>query len=80
LSDFHCNKNRNKLAQKKTPAFFKILKEPILVQKKYIHHIKALILSFFEPEEQGRGIIMGAPRSPPVKNIVPSLSEALEAK
>jgi hypothetical protein len=31
--------------------------------------MKALILSFFEPEQQGRGIIMGAPPPPPVKVV-----------
>ena len=80
LSDFCCNNNKNKLEQKKPPAFFKILKEPILVQKKYMPHMKALILSFFEPEQQGRGIIMGAPRPPPVKVVIYFLSEAVEAK
>ena len=58
LSDFCCNNNKNKLEQKKPPVFFKILKEPILVQKKYMPHMKALILSFFELEQQGRGIIV----------------------
>ena len=42
--------------------------------------MKALILSFFEPEGQGRGIIMGVPRPPPVKVVVFLLSEAVEAK
>jgi hypothetical protein len=31
-------------------AFFKILKEPALVQKPTILHLKALILSYLEPE------------------------------
>ena len=48
-------------------AFFKILKEPALVQKPTIPHMKALILSYLEPEGWGRGITMGAPRPPPVK-------------
>jgi hypothetical protein len=72
--------NKNKLEQKKSPAFYKILKEPILVQQKYIPHMKALILSFIEPEGHGRGTIMGVPRPPPVKVIVSFLSEAVEAK
>ena len=80
LSDFCCNNNKNKLEQKKPPVFFKILKEPILVQKKYMPHMKALILSFFEPEQQGRGIIMGEPRPPPVNDVIYFLSEAVEAK
>ena len=39
-------------------AFFKILKEPALVQKPTIPHMKALIFSYLEPGEWGRGIIM----------------------
>ena len=31
--------------------------------------MKALILSFSEPQEQGRVNIIGAPRPPPIKNI-----------
>ena len=60
--------------------FFKILKEPTLVQKQTVPHMKAPILSFFDPEGQGCGIIMGAPRPPPVKCLLPFLSEVLEAK
>ena len=37
---------------------FKILKESVL-QKQTVTHIKAPILCFLEPEEQGSGIIMG---------------------
>ena len=69
-SDFCGNNNKNKLEQKKTPAFFKIMKEPIQVQKKYIPLMKAIILSFFEPEGQGRGTIMGWPRPPLIKVVV----------
>ena len=62
-------------------VFFKILKEPTLVlEKQTISHMKASILSFFEPEEQEDGIIMGALCPPPVKNLIPFLSEVLEAK
>ena len=61
-------------------AFFKILKEPALVQKPTIPHMKALISSYLEPEEWGRGIIMGAPRPPPVKLFATFLSEVVEAK
>ena len=64
----------------KSPAFLKILNEPILVQKKYIPHMKALILSFFELEGHGRGTIMETPRPSPVKVVVSFLSEAVEAK
>ena len=42
------------------PTNFKILKEPLLVQKQIIHQQKALDLSYLEPEGQGRGTIMRA--------------------
>ena len=62
-------------------AFFKILKEPEIVQKPTIPHMKALISSYLEPEEWGRGIIMGAPPPPPpVKLFATFLSEVAEAK
>jgi hypothetical protein len=57
----------------------------MLVQKKYIPHMKALILSYFEPEGQGRGIPiphgipMGAPRPHPFKKFIYFLSEVVEA-
>ena len=51
-------------------AFFKILKEPALVQKPIIPHMKALILNFLEPDGQGRGIVMEEPCSIPVKSIL----------
>ena len=60
-------------------AFFKILKEPALVQKPTIPHMKALIFSYLEPEGWGCGIIMGVPRPPPVKVIATFLSEVVEA-
>ena len=63
-----------------SPAFFKILKEPTQVLKLTIPHMKALILSYLEPEDQGRGILMGAPRLLPVKCLLPFLSEVMEAK
>ena len=66
LSDICFNQNKNKLCSLHSPAFFKILKEPTLLQKQTIPHIKALLFSFLEPEEQGRGIIMGGPRLHPV--------------
>ena len=46
--------------------FCKILKKPALLQKPTISHMKALVFSYSEPEGWGRGIIMGAPRLPPV--------------
>ena len=66
LSDNCFNQNKNKLCSLHSPAFFKILKEPTLLQKQTIPHIKALLFSFLEPEEQGHGIIMGVPRPHPV--------------
>ena len=43
-------------------------------------HIKALLFSFLEPEEQGLGIIMGAPCPHPVTFFAPFLSEVMDAK
>ena len=37
---------------------FKILKEPLLVQKQTLHQQKALNFSYLEPKGQGQGIIM----------------------
>jgi hypothetical protein len=48
-------------------ALFKILIEPALVKKPTIPHMKDLIFSYLEPEGWGPGIIMGAPRPPPLK-------------
>ena len=42
------------------PTNFKILKEPLLLQKQTLHQQKALNLSYLEPEVQGRGITMWA--------------------
>ena len=42
--------------------------------------MKALILSFLEPEKQGSGIIMGASRLPSLNFLVPFLSKVVEAK
>jgi hypothetical protein len=50
LSDF-CRNNKQKQTGAEEPAYFKILKEPILVQKKYITLVKAIILSFFEVDK-----------------------------
>ena len=61
-------------------AFFKILKEPALVQKPTIPHMKALILSYLEPQGWGRGITMGVPRPPSVKLFATFFSEVVEAK
>ena len=61
-------------------AFFKILKEPALVQKPTIPHMKALILSYSEPQGWGHGITMGVSRPPPIKLFATFFSEAVEAK
>jgi hypothetical protein len=53
-----------------TFIFFKILKEPMLVQKQTAPHLKAWILIFLELEGEGRGIIMGAPRLLPVETSI----------
>ena len=37
----------------KFDGFCPITQEPVVVQKRYIPHLKALILSFYEPEGQG---------------------------
>jgi hypothetical protein len=51
-------------------TFGHILKEPLLVQKQTILHMKTPILSFLELEGQGRGIIMGMPCLIPVKILL----------
>ncbi len=40
-----------------SPAFFNILKEPLVVQKQMIHQQKAHDLSYLKLEGQGRGTI-----------------------
>ena len=77
---FLSNNNKNNRRSLHYPAFFKILKEPTIVQKQTIPHMKALILNFLVPEEQGPGIIMERPRPHPVKCLLPFLSEVEEAK
>jgi hypothetical protein len=52
LSDTRCRSHF------KNPTNFKILKEPLLVQKQTLHQQKALNLSYLEPEGQGWGILM----------------------
>jgi hypothetical protein len=80
LSDFCSNKNKNKPAKPQLSSLFNILKEPILVQKQTTPHIKASILSFFEPETRGSGIIMEASPPTSVNFLITFLSEVLEAK
>jgi hypothetical protein len=52
--------NTGCVRQNENPTNFKILKQPLLVQKQTLHQQKALDLSYLEPEGQGRGIIMRA--------------------
>ena len=52
--------------------------EPLVVQKLTIPHMKASILSNFEPEEQGHGINTGAPRLFPIKSILSRKSGPIE--
>ena len=61
-------------------TFGQILKEPLLVQKQTILHMKAPILSFLETEGWGCGITMEATRPHPVKLFATFLSEVVEAK
>ena len=51
------------------PAFFNIVKEPLLVQNQTIHQQKAWDLSYLEPEGQGRGNIRRVPRPLAAKSI-----------
>ena len=51
------------------PTNFKILKEPLLVQKQRLHQQKALDLSYLELEGQGCGSIMGVPHLFGAKSI-----------
>ena len=44
--------------------------EPLVVQKLTKPHMKASILSYFELEEKGPGINIGAPRPFPIKSIL----------
>ena len=44
--------------------------EPLVVQKQTMPHMKVSKLSHFEPEEQGRGINIGAPHPFPIKSIL----------
>ena len=52
--------------------------EPLVLQKLTIPHMKASILSYFESEEQGRGINIEAPRPFPIKSILSRRSGPIE--
>ena len=54
--------------------------EPLVVQKLTIPHMKALILSYFEPEEQGCGINIEAPHPFPIKSILSRESGPIEGE
>ena len=54
--------------------------ESLVVQKITIPHMKASILIYFEPEEQGRGINIGAPRPFPIKSIFSRKSGPIEGE
>ena len=68
LPDICFNQNKNKCCSFHSPAFLKILKKPrpTLLQKQTIPHMKALLFSFLEPEEQVSGIVMRGPHPHPV--------------
>ena len=61
----NCENNFKKLP----PAFFNILNRPLLIQKQMIDQMKALILSFVEPDGQWRGGIKRAQCLLPTKSI-----------
>ena len=48
----------------------KVLKEPLLLQKQVIIHMKALSLRYQVPDRQGPGIILGAPFQFSLKSIL----------
>ena len=52
--------------------------EPLVVQKLTIPHMKASMLSYFEPDEQGRGITIGAPRPFHIKSILSMKSGSIQ--
>jgi hypothetical protein len=52
--------------------------EPLVVQKLTIPHMKASILSYFEPEEQRSDIDKRAPRPFPLKSIPSRKSGPIE--
>ena len=51
------------------PAFFNILKEPLLVQKQTIHQQKPWDLSYLEPDKKGHGMVKRVPRPLAAKDI-----------
>ena len=55
--------------EKKSQAFFNILKESLLVQKPTIHQQKAWDFSYLEPEGHRRGMVRKVPRPLAAKDI-----------
>ena len=63
----------------KTGIMFGLIShEPLVVKKLTIPHMKASILNYFEPEEQGCGIIIRAPSPFPIKSILSRKSGPIE--
>ena len=60
LHEFFHHFHTGCVSQNENHVNFKIMKEPMLVQRQTIPHMKALELSYLEPEGQGRGIILRA--------------------
>ena len=61
------------------PAFDQFLSDPMLVQKKHIPHMKALILSYLQLEGQGLGIPIMGPTPTSLQKNLSFLSEVVEA-
>ena len=51
-------------------GFLQIKREPMIVQKQMIPHLKALMMDILILEEEGRGIIRGLPRPLFVKSVL----------
>ena len=51
------------------PAFFNILREPLVVQRQTLHLQKAHDLGYLEPEGRGRGSIRRLPRPLGAKSV-----------
>ena len=43
-------------------GFHPFKKEPRIIQKQTIPHLKGLVMGFLNPEDWGRGILIGLPR------------------
>ena len=58
-----------KITKKNSPAFFNILKEPLLLQRQTLYQLKALDLGYQEPKGKGCGCIMRVSRPFDEKSI-----------